>query len=198
MCERPAEPHPTVRELDRWLCRLCIDVVPRDCQPKLYFRFGCTAGCDSILVQPIATNSLRTFRKVRSNRCCCAPNLHGQIAIVLSDFLDQWPHRWGQLEVALQITQELKGPLTKIRQHDRELAVQAQRAANGIALQIAEASKRADRDRVYRYRIAAGSTHELDTALRLATGWDYLEQVDLASVRALIDRVRAMLWRLQR
>ncbi len=106
--------------------------------------------------------------------------------------------RFDALEVALQIAQDLKGPLTKIRQHDRELADQAQRATNGIALQIAEASKRADRDRVYRYRVAAGSTHELDTALRLAMCWGYLDEADLLPVRALIDRVRAMLWRLQR
>ena len=106
--------------------------------------------------------------------------------------------RFDALEVALQIAQELKGPLIKIRQHDRELADQAQRAANGVVLQIAEPSKRAGRDRVYRYRIAVGSTHELDTGLRLAICWGYLDDADLAPVRALIDRVRAMLWRLQR
>jgi len=44
--------------------------------------------------------------------------------------------------------------------------------------------------------VAAGSAAEVDTALRLAVAWGYLDEADLATSFELLDRIRAMLWRL--
>ena len=100
------------------------------------------------------------------------------------------------LEVAIQLAAELREPLVRLAQHDRDLGNQARRAASGIALQVAEARRRTGRDRLHLWRVAAGSADELDTALRLADAWGYLPPEAVQKPRALLDRVKAMLWRL--
>jgi four helix bundle protein len=102
------------------------------------------------------------------------------------------------LEVAIELCASLRLPLERLRQHDRDLCDQARRAANGVALQLAESRRRAGKDRLHLLRIAAGSADELRTALRLAQAWRDLEADSLAVSMALLDRVIAMLWRLTR
>jgi len=51
-------------------------------------------------------------------------------------------------------------------------------------------------DRADRFRRAAGSTSELTSALRIARARACIAPADFASVDAVLDRVRAMLWRL--
>jgi len=55
---------------------------------------------------------------------------------------------------------------------------------------------RAGLDRADLYRRAAGSAAELTTALRIARARGYVSAGDIATVEQLLDRVRAMLWRL--
>jgi four helix bundle protein len=100
------------------------------------------------------------------------------------------------LEVAIQLCSALRPIIERVRQHDPDLADQAKRAANGVALQLSEARRRAAKDRLNRYRMAAGSADELHTALRLALAWGYLEQADLGPPLALLDREQALCWRL--
>ena len=100
------------------------------------------------------------------------------------------------LDIAVALAAALREPLARLRQHDKDLADQARRAANGVALQIAEGRKRQGRDRLHLWRIAAGSAEELGTALRLAVAWGYLDPESLRVPRELLDRVLAMLWRL--
>ena len=100
------------------------------------------------------------------------------------------------LEVALELAAALAAPVAKVARRDRELASQMRRAANGIALQIAEARKREGGDRLHLFRVAAGSNSETVTALRLALGWGYVGAGDIAEALALADRLGAMLWRL--
>ncbi len=100
------------------------------------------------------------------------------------------------LEVSIQLCAALRVPLERLRQHDRNLCDQARRAANGVALQLAESRRRAGKDRLHLLRIAAGSAHELATALRLAQAWGFLDATSLAEPLALLDRTQAMLWRL--
>ncbi len=107
--ERPTESHQAVCELQRWLDSLCINIAPRHCEPKLHSGFCGTPGCDAILVQPIATHSLRSLREVRGNRGCCATKLHRQVPIVLCDLLDQRAHCLGKLEGHFQCTESLHG-----------------------------------------------------------------------------------------
>ena len=100
------------------------------------------------------------------------------------------------LEIAIALCAALRGPLERLRQHDPDLADQARRAANGVALQLSEARRRSGKDRLNRYRMAAGSADELHTALRLGHAWGYFDSATLARPLALLDRVQAMCWRL--
>ena len=100
------------------------------------------------------------------------------------------------LEVSIKLAQALREPLARLAQRDRDLENQARRAASGIALQVSEARRRAGRDRLHLWRVAAGSADELATALRLAEAWGHLDATALVDARALLDRVQAMLWKL--
>ena len=102
------------------------------------------------------------------------------------------------LEVALAAIRSLSRPLDRLRATDRGLAEQVRAAASSMALNIGEGSRRAGRDRVQHYRIAAGSAEEARVALRVAVAWGYLEQSEADPCLALLDRVLAMLWRLCR
>lgn len=100
------------------------------------------------------------------------------------------------LEIAIQLCASLREPIDRIRQYDPDLADQAKRACNGVPLQLSEARRRIGRDRLNRYRTAAGSADELHTALRVAIAWQYVESGALAQPLALLDRLQAMCWRL--
>jgi four helix bundle protein len=100
------------------------------------------------------------------------------------------------LEVALTAL-ELLAPLeAKIRQRRKSLADEIGRAAESVALNTSEANQRAGLDRADLFRRAAGSASELTTALRIAKVRGYITAQDHAGVDAMLDRVRAMLWRL--
>lgn len=100
------------------------------------------------------------------------------------------------LEISLT-TLEMLGPLeAKVRQRRKSLADEIGRAAESIALNTSEARLRAGLDRADLFRRAAGSAAELTTALRIARARGYITAADHAAVDALLDRVRAMLWRL--
>ncbi len=94
-------------------------------------------------------------------------------------------------------TKEALRPLmARLRQQDPELEKQTRRAANGIALQLAESRRRVGKDRLHLGRVAEGSTDEVCAALRLAQAWGYLDADSLARPFALLDRLQAMCWRL--
>ena len=69
-------------------------------------------------------------------------------------------------------------------------------AAESIALNVSEARQRAGLDRADLFRRAAGSASELTTALRIARARGCITPAEFAAVDAVLDRVRAMLWRL--
>jgi four helix bundle protein len=100
------------------------------------------------------------------------------------------------LDVALQLLRALSGPLDELRRREGDLAHQARRAATSVALNIAEASRRTGRDRTHQFRVAAGSASEVDTALRIAEAWGFLDSDSLAPIYVLLDRLGAMLYRL--
>ena len=76
--------------------------------------------------------------------------------------------------------------------HDPDLADQLRRAASSMVLNIGEGSRRQGRDRMNRYRIAAGSAAETRDALAVARAWGYVDSIE-APLEAL-DRVLAILW----
>jgi four helix bundle protein len=81
---------------------------------------------------------------------------------------------------------------------DSGLADQARRAAVSVALNVVEARERTGKDQRNRYRIALGSAAEVAACLDLAEVLGYVGADDVVTARALIDRVRAMTWRLSR
>jgi four helix bundle protein len=91
---------------------------------------------------------------------------------------------------------ELKPLVAKISSHDRSLADQIRRSASSVPLNISEAARRVDRDRVHAFRIAAGSASETQTALAIAQSWGYIGHEDFQKAHVLTDRILAMLWRL--
>jgi four helix bundle protein len=100
------------------------------------------------------------------------------------------------LEVAIQLCAGLRPLMAILKQHDPDLEKQTRRAANGVALQLAESRHRVGRDRLHLGRIAEGSTDEVTNALRLAEAWGYLDAESLEHPYELLDRLRAMCWRL--
>src|SRR3954469_23618496 len=100
------------------------------------------------------------------------------------------------LEVAVAMTSEIRVVVERIGGRSAPLADQLRRAVESVALNLGEARWRTGRDRIYRYRIAAGSAQEADTAFRLAMGWNYVSKADAERSLALLERVLKITWRL--
>ena len=88
--------------------------------------------------------------------------------------------------------------LTSLASLDGPLADQLRRAAQSVPLNIAEANRRTLRDRRNRFRIALGSAAEVAACLDVAMALGYVEAERVAPALELIDRVRAMTYRLSR
>ncbi|MCB9729002.1 MAG: four helix bundle protein [Deltaproteobacteria bacterium] len=78
----------------------------------------------------------------------------------------------------------------------RGLGDQATRAGASVALNLAEGGGRFGRDRVQHYRIAYGSAREASMALELMVGAGAVPEAAGAEVLELLDRVKAMTWRM--
>ena len=104
------------------------------------------------------------------------------------------PNSFHAYEAALALVGALKPMLEGLTQKDRALTDQMRRAASSVVLNLAEGSRRAGKDRVHFFRIAAGSAAEVRAALDVARiSWE----IDAAAEAvAQMDRVLAMAWRL--
>lgn len=100
------------------------------------------------------------------------------------------------LNVSLELIQALRPVLTAIAHHDRDLASQLKRSGSSIPLNISEGARRAGRDRLHSYRIAAGSAAEARTTLAVAREWGYVDSAVSQTADDILDRILAMLWRL--
>ncbi len=90
---------------------------------------------------------------------------------------------------AMALVAGLSGPY-------RSLADQVIRAAASVPANLAEGEGRRGRDRRHFHRIAYGSAREVDSHLRLLAGAGAIDPAGTAEVLALLDRVRALTWRL--
>ncbi len=98
------------------------------------------------------------------------------------------------LDVAHQAAGKI-GPIIKaIAPCDPDLARQLRRAVASIVSNIDEANGNAGGRRTEHFRYALGSAREVTSQLRLACAWGHVAEV--SAPLALLDRVRAMLWRL--
>ena len=102
------------------------------------------------------------------------------------------------LEMSLQFLTRLVPIETRIRQRSASLARQLADASESIALNLGEGRLRRDGDKRRHYEMAAGSASEVTVALRIAIAKRYVSAAEVADVEAVLDRVRAMLFRLTR
>ncbi|MCB9621879.1 MAG: four helix bundle protein [Sandaracinus sp.] len=78
----------------------------------------------------------------------------------------------------------------------RSLADQLRRAAQSVALNLAESTGHDAGNRRQRIRSAFGSAQETKTALRIARGWRYIDAADAERAYVLADRIAGACWRL--
>ena len=83
-----------------------------------------------------------------------------------------------------------------LRQRHRSLAEQCERAADSLALNLAEGRRRVGRDRVHLFRIALGSAEEVRACLRVAEAWGHLSSAETAETLQLLDQELAICFRL--
>jgi four helix bundle protein len=98
------------------------------------------------------------------------------------------------LETAHQAIEALVPLIRAVGARSRSLADQLERASVSIASNIDEGRSATDKQRLHYYRTAYGSAREVGTQLRIARAFGYVD--DIAVANELLDRVRAMLWRL--
>ncbi len=97
---------------------------------------------------------------------------------------------------SLDLIRSLTGVLRRIRSRNRSLCDQIERSLTSIPLNLAEGLQRVGKDRTHHYRVAAGSAAETGSALLVAEAYGYCTHKDLEPALDLLDRVRAMLYRL--
>lgn len=94
-------------------------------------------------------------------------------------------------EVSVDLIRSLRGVLVTMKEHDRELAVQMRDAAASITLNLGEGAGCSGGRRRQHYEIAHGSAREVKGCLDVGEGWGWL---DASGVRAVMDRLLALLW----
>ncbi len=102
------------------------------------------------------------------------------------------------LEMSLKVLEQLAPIEVRIRRKSASLAKQLANASESIALNLGEGRLRHDGDRRRHFEMAAGSASEVTVALRIALAKRYITDAEAAEVDAVLDRVRAMLYRLTR
>ena len=70
------------------------------------------------------------------------------------------------------------------------------RGRESIAINLSEGRLRHAGDKKRHFKMAAGSASEVTTALRITVAKRYISPAELAEIDAVLDRVRAMLFRI--
>ena len=94
--------------------------------------------------------------------------------------------------VALELVRALRPIVSELRTHSSNIADQIERAGTSLVLNLGEGNRRAGKDRRRFFVMAQGSASEILAALDVADAWGWI--VDAQTVRALLDRERALLW----
>jgi len=91
--------------------------------------------------------------------------------------------------ILIPMAREIPAPL-------KTIADQLIRASSSVALNLAEGNGRTGRDRIHYWRIAYGSALESSSALQLLVAAGCIPAARATEAEVLLDRVRAMTWRL--
>ena len=95
-------------------------------------------------------------------------------------------------QVTLQLVQDVRPIVAKIRQHDAKLAKQLVDAINSAGQNIAEGERKRGGDRRHAFDIASGEANEARGSLLLAAAWGWIE-ADSQALKT-VDRLNALLW----
>ncbi len=101
-------------------------------------------------------------------------------------------------ELSLELIETLRPLILRIKAKDRPLADQIMRSASSIALNIGEAELSDPGNRRARFFTAAGSAGETYSAVRVAIAWRYFPASEADPALALLNRIKAILWKLTR
>ena len=99
-------------------------------------------------------------------------------------------------DVALEAAVAVHAFIDDVPGKHKDLITQCRRAANSMALNLAEGAGRAGRDRLYHFRVAYGSARETATALGLLVRLGAAGPAGGADALDLVDRTCALTWRL--
>jgi four helix bundle protein len=102
------------------------------------------------------------------------------------------------LEMSLKVLERLAPIEARIRCKSLSLAKQIATASESISLNLGEGRLRHDGDKRRHFQMASGSASEVTVALRIAIAKHYITAAEAAEVEEVLDRVRAMLYRLTR
>ena len=100
--------------------------------------------------------------------------------------------------LAIRLIHLLRPLAAKIRKHDRALHDQLKRAGSSVPLNIAESLRFRDGNRRQRLSTAAGTADETWIILDVAAGWGYIDESETKEVVEVIDRIQAMIHKMQR
>jgi len=100
--------------------------------------------------------------------------------------------------LVLDLIRALRPLCTQIQRHSPDLADQLRRSVSSIALNLGEGVRRTGRDKKRAYRIAAAEAQEAKVTLEVALAWGWLDEPEVAAVRALTDRVGRVTYALAR
>lgn len=95
--------------------------------------------------------------------------------------------------LSIQLIEELRPLIPRVRARDKSLADQLVRAASSVALNIAEAEGSDPGNRRARFFTAAGSANETLAALKVAAAWHYFPAGAAQAADALVRRIIAIL-----
>ena len=84
------------------------------------------------------------------------------------------------IEVWLAVLRALRPVFEQLERHDRDLAQQLRRSGTSVALNIAEGSGVRGKNRGARYSIALGEGREVETCLKVAESYGYIDKIDPA------------------
>ena len=95
------------------------------------------------------------------------------------------------------VIRELRGVVEEIERRDADLGRQMRRAAASVALNASEAQGSRGKNQQLRFSTALGSMRETMACLDVGDAFGYIGEVE-QSIRARMDRICGMLYRLSR
>jgi four helix bundle protein len=112
--------------------------------------------------------------------------------------MSQPPQPFRALSLSYDLIEALSSVIPAIREHDASLADQLRRAAQSVALNLAESTGNSRGNRRSRIETAFGSTQETKAALHIARCWRYVDEAAIRRAFDLADDIAKLCWRLTR